>query len=120
MTINTHQEMIKMPPSYYNPHFQEKPTSVAIEGYFNRTTNYYSWGVHNNVVSLGDFDLYFTYNIPIAFQDGQGKLYITRNENKCCGVGRALNTLSRDKSVRISWNNFYNNLLARLKMPIIR
>jgi len=38
MTINTHQEMIKMPPSYYNPHFQEKPTSVAIEGYFNRFT----------------------------------------------------------------------------------
>ena len=92
---------------------------VAVGGYYHRNTNYYSWGNHNNRLKLGNVEIFFHYHIPVAFKE-DGKLVITRNERSCTGIGRALNSLDRNKKIRIGWNNFYNELVNRLKMPLVK
>ena len=117
--------MEKMPSSYFSwrgsiGDSNERKMDIMIMGYVNDKTNYYSWGRHNNVITLGNFRLFFHYNIPVAFKDEDSELVITRNENGCCGVGRALNSLDRNKNIRIGWNNFYNKLLDRLRQPSLQ
>jgi hypothetical protein len=110
-----------MPYPYWNWNGeQENKIAVMINGYTCRTTNYYAWGRHNNRVMIGNFVLYFHYNMPIAFKDEDNKLIITRNEKGATSIGRALNSLDRNKDVRISWNDFYNKLLKRMRTPLIK
>jgi len=90
---------------------------VSMEGYRNPHTNYYGWGIHNNKVILGNLAIWFHYRIPIAFQKGDEKTVICANERGCSGIGRALNTISRDKSIRICYDDFLFQLHEVLAKP---
>ena len=107
--------MSSQPPSWGDP--TRYKLEIFMRGYTNYRTNYYNWGIHNNTVILGNLTIWFHYRIPIAFQKKNHDLVICKNERGDSGIGRALNTINRDKSLRIQYDDFTYQLRQILREP---
>lgn len=77
------------------------------ESYGNYSSDNY--GVHSLVFTIGDFNIYFSYKTPIAYQHPRTGL-VCRNNEWGKTTGKHLNILQPDKKKRISGNEFERNL----------
>lgn len=62
----------------------------------------------SRAVTIGDLDLYFSYDTVIAFQN-HGDLVITKNQWSTT-TGRHLNCINRDKKIRVPYEDFKKKL----------
>lgn len=76
--------------------------TVSIWDYANRGTN-------AKGVSIGDIDLYFSYKTIIAYRSPKTGLVIRKNDWSTT-TGGHLNSISEDKSIRITGEDFEKKL----------
>ena len=59
--------------------------------------------------SLGNLDIYFSYNTAVAFEDSQANLVISQNQWSST-TGKHLSYISKDVSDRIPYDQFTKEL----------
>lgn len=76
-------------------------------------TNYCEGSGNNTLVTIGDLNLYFSYDTIIAFRIGSD-LVIRKNDFSVT-TGKHLNAINPDKKIRMSESEFEDQLNAVLK-----
>lgn len=69
----------------------------------------YSRGENARMITIGELDIYFSYDTVIAFCKNYGDLIITKNVWGTI-TGRHLNDINNDKSLRIPYGEFKTEL----------
>lgn len=67
--------------------------------------------------SLGNLDIYFSYNTAVAFEDSQANLVISQNKWSTT-TGKHLSTISKDVSDRIPYDQFKKALKRAIEKEL--
>ena len=80
---------------------------VSIYNYGNYSSSNYG---SSRAVVVGDLTLYFSYQTVVAFEDNKTNQFVICENKWSSTTGRHLNWISRDKNIRVPYEEFQEKL----------
>ena len=101
---------LNLSPAYWIKKKEETLNKISMGNYGDYSSNNYGT---SRYVTIGQLTLYFSYETIIAFKEGSNFTIIKNYWRKV--TGRHLNCLDRDKSIRLSQEEFKEKLWKTLQ-----